>query len=103
MLRLAVAALAALSFSAPAAAQAPCPSRLFVSGYFSTVHVFDACTGAFIRNLDVREHLNGAMAVPTVPDLLPGLATVTPPEVVHVGSADWAGTETAFHAAFVLL
>jgi len=43
----------ALSF----AAQAACPARLFVSGYFSTVHVFDACTGAYLRNLDAGTRL----------------------------------------------
>ena len=40
-----------------------CPSRLFVSGYFSTVHVFDACTGTYLRNLDTRSRLNGAQAM----------------------------------------
>jgi hypothetical protein len=67
MHRIAAFILAALLATA-AAAQAPCPSRLFVSGYFSTVHVFDACTGAFIRDLDGHEHLNGAMAVRLGPD-----------------------------------
>ena len=49
----------ALSF----AAQAACPARLFVSGYFSTVHVFDACTGAFVQNLDPANRIHGAQAV----------------------------------------
>jgi hypothetical protein len=43
------------------------------------------------------------IAVPTVPDLLPGLLTVTVVELVHVGSAVCAGTLTAFHAAFTVL
>src|SRR5262245_58727711 len=46
------------------------------------------------------------LAVPTVPVWLPGLFTVTvlvPPPPVQVGSAAWAGTDTAFHAAFVVL
>src|SRR4051812_13320628 len=46
------------------------------------------------------------VAVPTVPVRLPGLFTVTvlvPPPPVHVGSPVWAGTDTAFHAAFVAL
>ena len=47
-----LAALAALS----AAAQT-CPSRLFVSGYRSTVHVYDACSGQYLRDLDT--HLRG--------------------------------------------
>ena len=48
--------------------------------------------------------VNGVIAVPTVPVLLPGLATVTvPPPIVQVGSADCAGTETASQAAFTVL
>ena len=34
-----------------------------------------------------------AMAEPTVPDLLPGLVTVTVPVEPQVGSAAWAGTD----------
>ena len=45
-----------------------CGSRLFVSGYNSTVHVFDACTGAYLRDLDSRSRLQGAMAVRLGPD-----------------------------------
>ena len=42
--------------------------------------------------------------MPTVPVLLPGLVTVTVlPDWLQVGSADWAGTLTASHAAFTLL
>src|SRR6266545_863339 len=42
--------------------------------------------------------------VPPVPDLLPGLVTVTePPDGVQVGSPVWAGTETAFQAALTAL
>lgn len=52
----------------PAAAQAPCSSRLFVSGFASTVHVFDACTGEYLRDLDTRTRLAGAMAVRLGPD-----------------------------------
>ena len=46
-----------------ASAQTACPSRLFVSGYASTVHVYDACTGAFQRTLDSRTRINGAQAI----------------------------------------
>ena len=71
---LAFAALAAL----PAAAQSPCPARLFVSGWFSTVHVFDACTGQYLRDLDTRSRLAGAMAVRLGPDgLLYAVAETT--------------------------
>jgi hypothetical protein len=59
--------LAAL-LALPAAAQAPCPARLFVSGWQSTVHVFDACTGQYLRDLDTRARLAGAMAVRLGPD-----------------------------------
>ena len=41
--------------------------------------------------------------MPTVPVLLPGLVTVTPPVAEQVGSAAWAGTLTASHAALTLL
>ncbi len=51
-----------------ALAQAACPSRLFVSGYNSTVHVYDACTGQFLRELDSRARLNGAQAIRLGPD-----------------------------------
>jgi DNA-binding beta-propeller fold protein YncE len=54
-------------FTAPAFAET-CGSRLFVSGFFSTVHVFDACTGAYLRDLDTRARLAGAMAVRLGPD-----------------------------------
>lgn len=47
---------------------APCPAkasceRLLVSGYYSTVHVFDGCSGTFQRTLDTRTRLDGAQAV----------------------------------------
>lgn len=59
----------ALAAAAPAAqAQQPCPARLFVSGYLSTVHVFDACTGAYLRDLDARTRLHGAQAIRLGPD-----------------------------------
>ncbi len=54
-------------FAGPAWSQA-CGSRLFVSGFFSTVHVFDACSGAYLRDLDTRANLPGAMAVRLGPD-----------------------------------
>jgi hypothetical protein len=63
--RLAALLLAAVAF--PAAAQS-CGSRLFVSGFFSTVHVFDACTGQYLRDLDTPARLAGAMAVRLGPD-----------------------------------
>ncbi|HEX4781388.1 MAG TPA: hypothetical protein VH301_11585 [Usitatibacter sp.] len=61
-------ALLALAAALPAAGQTTCPSRLFVSGWFSTVHVFDACTGEYLRDLDSRSRLAGAMAVRLGPD-----------------------------------
>src|SRR3954453_21214397 len=50
-----------------ASAQA-CPARLFVSGWSSTVHVYDACTGSYLRDLDLRSRITGAMAVRLGPD-----------------------------------
>jgi len=47
-------ALAATLAVLPALAQSACPSRLFVSGYFTTVQVYDACTGAYLQELDSR-------------------------------------------------
>lgn len=61
-------ALAAVFASLGAAAQTACPARLFVSGYFSTVHVFDACTGAYLRDLDGPERIAGPQAVRLGPD-----------------------------------
>ncbi|HYC34832.1 MAG TPA: hypothetical protein VEC19_00285 [Usitatibacter sp.] len=55
-----------LLLSLPATAQ-EC-ARLFVSGWRSTVHVFDACTGQYLRDLDTRARLAGAMAVRPGPD-----------------------------------
>jgi len=61
-------ALIALLATLPAAGQSPCPARLFVSGYFSNVHVFDACTGAYQRDLDTTGRIQGAQAVRLGPD-----------------------------------
>jgi streptogramin lyase len=49
-------------------AQSSCPARLFASGWQSTVHVYDACTGEYLRDLDTRARLAGAMAVRLGPD-----------------------------------
>jgi hypothetical protein len=45
-----------------------CSHRLLVSGYFSTVHVYDACTGAYQRDLDSGVRLSGAQAIRLGPD-----------------------------------
>ena len=77
MIRAILAVLAALLafVASPAGAQpSACPARLFVSGYYSTVHVFDACTGAFLRVLDSTGRIRGAQAVRLGPD---GLVYVT--------------------------
>ena len=57
-----------LPLAATAAAQTTCPHHLLVSGYFSTVHVYDACTGAYLRDLDSRARLAGAQAIRLGPD-----------------------------------
>jgi sugar lactone lactonase YvrE len=64
---LACAALFAAAAMTNANAQTSC-ARLFVSGWFSTVHVYDACTGQYLRDLDTRARLGGAMAVRLGPD-----------------------------------
>ena len=56
------------AFATPGAAQTPCASRLFVSSYFTTVHVYDACTGAYLRNLDNSARLRGPQALKLGPD-----------------------------------
>jgi hypothetical protein len=61
-------AAALVLFAAPALAQSTCGHRLFVSGWFTTVYVYNACTGEFIRELDTNARLNGAMAVRLGPD-----------------------------------
>ncbi|TDR48445.1 hypothetical protein DFR29_10165 [Tahibacter aquaticus] len=42
--------------------------RVLVSGYYSNVHVYDACTGQFLRNLDDSGRIQGAQAVKAGPD-----------------------------------
>ncbi|TCO39975.1 hypothetical protein [Dokdonella fugitiva] len=47
-----------------AGAQATCAQHLLVSGYFSdNVAIYDACSGAFLRQLDEAGHVHGAQAV----------------------------------------
>ncbi|MFO1322920.1 MAG: hypothetical protein U1F15_02545 [Burkholderiales bacterium] len=71
----AIVAIVAVALCATASAQtSTCPSRLFVSGYYSTVHVFDACTGAYLRDLDSTARIKGPQAVKLGPD---GLIYVT--------------------------
>lgn len=61
-------------FAAATAFAQACPSRLFVSVYFATVHVYDACTGVWLRDLDPSGRIRGAQAVRLGPD---GLVYVT--------------------------
>src|SRR5689334_23110702 len=51
-----------------------CAYRLFASSYFNTVQVFDACTGAYLRDLDSSARIRGAQAVKLGPN---GLLYVT--------------------------
>ncbi len=61
--------LLSLSFSLHAVQAATCDDvRVLVSGYYSNVHVYDACTGAFLRNLDDSGRIQGAQAVKIGPD-----------------------------------
>ena len=65
--------IAALAAATSSWAQ-DCAHRLFVSSYFITVQVFDACTGAYLRDLDSGARIRGAQAVKLGPD---GLIYVT--------------------------
>jgi glutamine cyclotransferase len=48
----------------PARAQSSCSHHLLVSGYFSnSIAIFDACSGAFIRQLDSGNRISGPQAV----------------------------------------
>jgi len=74
MSRFLAALVVAVALAGPAGAQSTCGHRLFVSNYFVTVRVFDACTGAYLRDLDSPTRIRGAQAVKLGPD---GLLYVT--------------------------
>jgi streptogramin lyase len=74
MSRVLAALIVALGIAGPAAGQSTCAHRLFVSNYFVTVRVFDACTGEYLRDLDSPTRIRGAQAVKLGPD---GLLYVT--------------------------
>lgn len=61
--------LLSLCFSLNAVHAASCEDvRILVSGYYSNVHVYDACTGSYVRNLDDAGRIRGAQAVKIGPD-----------------------------------
>jgi len=60
--------LALCCWVVPNVAAADCAYRLLVSGYYSNVHVYDACSGAHLRKLDDSGRINGAQAVKIGPD-----------------------------------
>ncbi|MFO1311668.1 MAG: hypothetical protein U1F41_06325 [Burkholderiales bacterium] len=74
MSRFLAALAAAMALAGAAAGQSTCAHRLFVSNYFTTVRVFDACTGEYLRELDPSGRIRGAQAVKLGPD---GLLYVT--------------------------
>lgn len=49
--------------AAPLSALAQSCPRVLVSGYYSTVHVYDGCSGSHLRTLDARSRLTGAQAI----------------------------------------
>lgn len=57
-----------LFFSVFGAQAQECDSRLLVSGYESNVHVYDACSGSFLRILDADRRLLGPQAAKIGPD-----------------------------------
>lgn len=62
-------ALLVLLLTGTATAFGQCPDRLLMSAYFSgNVHVYDACTGQFQRNLGTGSLLSGAQASKVGPD-----------------------------------
>ncbi|MCB1555411.1 MAG: hypothetical protein KDJ14_16545 [Xanthomonadales bacterium] len=61
--------LIALGLLAGPAAHASC-SRVLVSGYYTSVHVYDGCDGTFLRLVDSRTRITGAQAVRQRGDLL---------------------------------
>ncbi|MBL8297804.1 MAG: hypothetical protein JNN30_05580 [Rhodanobacteraceae bacterium] len=64
-----VSILCSALFSIGTVQAAPCDNfRVLVSGYFSNVHIYDACTGQFQRNLDDTGRIQGAQAVKLGPD-----------------------------------
>ena len=64
-----VLALCAGAAAAPLRAQAECDRHLLVSGYNSNVHVYDGCSGAFLRVLDSQPgRLAGPQALRLGPD-----------------------------------
>jgi DNA-binding beta-propeller fold protein YncE len=58
-----IAAVLLLPFVTPSV-HATCARHLLVSGYFSNnVAIYDACSGAFLRQLEQAGHIHGAQAV----------------------------------------
>lgn len=60
--------LASLLFFLSGAQAQNCEVRALVSGYYSNVHVYDACSGLFLRNLDDSGRIRGPQAVKLGPD-----------------------------------
>jgi WD40 repeat protein len=61
--------LASLALATTAQAQSECSHYALVSGYYTNVHIYDGCSGAFLRLLDpVTGRINGAQAVRVGPD-----------------------------------
>lgn len=60
--------LGSLLFFLSGAQAQSCEVRALVSGYYSNVHVYDACTGEFLRKLDESGRIQGAQAVKLGPD-----------------------------------
>lgn len=60
--------LGSLLFFLSGAQAQNCEVRALVSGYYSNVHVYDACTGEFLRRLDESGRIRGPQAVKLGPD-----------------------------------
>lgn len=67
--RLATLVLAATLLASTSSAATRCTAgKMLVSGYFTNVYVYDACSGAFLRTLDDQNRIRGAMATQARPD-----------------------------------
>lgn len=57
------------ALAATVRAQSACSHYALVSGYFSNVHILDACSGAYLRDLDAQSNrLRGPQAIKLGPD-----------------------------------
>lgn len=87
--------LATLLYASPLRAQSECSQYVLVSGYFSNVHVYDGCSGAFLRLLDPQAgRLSGPQAVRLGPDGLLWVVSENTAQVHRYRTDDFAFVDT---------